>query len=180
MKCRCLSAYRISHRCVNFEYIFNMLVHMLEKLNQLLDDVEALQVKLILLVGTPGVGKTSLLSAFGKSRGSSVLNIGTELGRRLSAIPQKQRHLHANSILRELADQRVKDGILLVDNIELLFDRTLQLNPLDLLKRYAHGIRVVAIWPGRVHNGRLVYAEMGHAEFQDYPVEGFVPFELQQ
>lgn len=153
---------------------------MLRKLDLLVGDVGALQVKLILLIGAPGVGKTSLLSTFGKHRNISVLNIGIELGSRLSAIPQKQRHLHANTILRELADQQAKDGILLVDNIELLFDRSLQLDPLDLLKRHAHSRRVVAVWPGELYNGRLSYAEMGHAEHQDYPIDGFVPFELQQ
>lgn len=153
---------------------------MLEKLDLLVNDVGALQVKLILLVGAPGVGKTVLLNALGKIRGLSVLNIGAELGRRLSAIQQKQRHLHANTMLRELADQQTKDDLLLVDNIELLFDRSLQLDPLDLLKRYAHAKRVVAVWPGELYNGRLSYAEMGHAEHQDYPIDGFVPFELQQ
>ena len=72
---------------------------MLGKLDLLVNDVGSLQVKLILLVGAPGVGKTSLLSALGKNRGGSVLNIGPELGKRLSAIPQKQRHLLAGNVL---------------------------------------------------------------------------------
>ena len=108
------------------------------------------------------------------------MNIGPELGKRLSAIPQKQRHLLAGTVLNELADLHAKGDILLLDNIEILFDRTLQLDPLDILKRHAHARRVVAVWPGELRSGRLTYAEMGHAEFQDYPIEGFVPFELQQ
>ena len=108
------------------------------------------------------------------------MNLGAELGKRLSAIQQKQRPLHANTILRELADQQTKDGLLLVDNIELLFDRSLLLDPLDLLKRHAQARRLVAVWPGELHNGRLTYAEMGHAEHQNYAIDGFVPFELQQ
>jgi len=153
---------------------------MLENLDQLVGDVGALQVKLILLIGVPGIGKTSLLSALGKSRQVSVLNIGVELGRRLSVISQKQRHLFIGTVLSELADQYAKGDILMIDNIEILFDRTLQLDPLDILKRHAHARRVVAVWPGELRSGRLTYAEMGHAEFQDYPIEGFVPFELQQ
>jgi hypothetical protein len=53
-------------------------------------------------------------------------------------------------------------------NIELLFDRSLQLDPLDLLKRHAHAKRVVAVWPGELQGdtrtGRLTYADMGHPE----------------
>ena len=69
--------------------------------------------------------------------------------------------------------------MLLLDNIELLFDRTLQLDPLDLLKRHAHARRVVAVWPGELRDGRLTYAEMGHPEHQDYGLDGLVPFEIQ-
>jgi predicted ATPase len=83
--------------------------------------------KLILLVGAPQTGKTALLCTLAKSRNATSLNIGAALGSRLSAIPQKQRHLQANTILRELTDQHAKGDLFLVDNIELLFDRTLQL-----------------------------------------------------
>jgi len=115
----------------------------------------------------------------GKNRGATPLNIGSALGSRLAAIPQKQRPLQTNTILRELADQHAVGDLLLLDNIELLFDRTLQLDPLDLLKRHAHARRVVAVWPGELRDGRLIYAEMGHPEHQDYGLEGLVPFAIQ-
>ena len=152
---------------------------MLEKLERLVGEIAALHSKLILLVGAPRTGKTALLGALAKSRNATPLNIGAALGSRLSAIPQKQRPLEAGSILRELADQHASGDLLLLDNIELLFDRTLQLDPLDLLKRHAHARRVVAVWPGQLRDGRLIYAEMGHPEHQDYGLEGLVPFAIQ-
>ena len=82
------------------------------------------------------------------------------------------------TILRELAEQHATGDLLLLDNLELLFDRTLQLDPLDLLKRHAHVKRVVAVWPGELRDGRLTYAEMGHPEHQDYGLAGLVPFEI--
>lgn len=111
------------------------------------------------------------------------MNVGSELGRRLAAIPQKQRHLQAGTELRELADKHAKGDLLLMDNIELLFDTRLQLNPLDLLKRHAHSMRVVAVWPGDLHQvgneRRLTYAGMGHSEHRDYAADGFVALEMQ-
>ncbi|MCM8625487.1 BREX-3 system P-loop-containing protein BrxF [Accumulibacter sp.] len=152
---------------------------MLEQLDRLATDVGALHCKLILLVGAPGAGKTALLIAFGKRVAAEPINVGAELGRRLAAIPQRQRHLQTNTILRELADQHAVGDLLLLDNIELLFDRTLQLDPLDLLKRHAHARRVVAVWPGELRDGRLIYTEMGHPEHQDYGIEALVPFAIQ-
>jgi chloramphenicol 3-O-phosphotransferase len=141
---------------------------MLEKLERLATEVAALHSKLILLVGAPRTGKTALLVAFGK---------------RAKTEPMKQRHLQTTTILRELADQHAPGDLLLLDNIELLFDRSLQLDPLDLLKRHAHARRVVAVWPGELQGdartGRLTYADMGHPEHQDYSLAGVVPFEIQ-
>lgn len=151
---------------------------MLEKLTQLVDEVGALHSKLILLIGQPGSGKTALLAELGNQRDMKVMNVGATLGSRLAAIPQRQRGLQTNVILRELADEYANNDLLLLDNIELLFDQTLKLDPLDLIKRHAHIRRVVAIWPGELVDGRLTYAQMGHPEYQDYGLDGLVPFEI--
>lgn len=152
---------------------------MIDRLERLVEEIAALHSKLVLLVGAPGSGKTALLQVLGKNRGATPLNAGSALGSRLAAIPQKHRPLQTNTILRELADQHAVGDLLLLDNIELLFDRTLQLDPLDLLKRHAHARRVVAVWPGELRDGRLIYAEMGHPEHQDYGLEGLVPFAIE-
>jgi len=151
----------------------------IDRLERLVEEIAALHSKLVLLIGAPGSGKTALLQALGKNRGATPLHIGSALGSRLAATPQKQRPLQTNTILRDLADQHALGDLLLLDNIELLFDRTLQLDPLDLLKRHAHARRVVAVWPGELRDGRLIYAEMGHPEHQDYGLEGLVPFAIQ-
>lgn len=151
---------------------------MLARLEQLVTEIGALHSKLILLVGAPHTGKTALLATFAGRVEASTLNVGSELGRRLAVIPQKQRHLQAGTVLRELADAHAKGDLLLMDNIELLFDTTLQLNPLDLLKRHAHIRRVVAVWPGELRDGRLAYADLGHSEHRDYTTDGVVALEL--
>lgn len=151
---------------------------MIAKLDHLVEEVGSLQSKLILIIGAPRTGKTALLQTLAKKRGISVLSVGSELGNRLSVVPQRQRHLQTATILRELAEQHATGDLLLMDNIELLFDRSLQLDPIDLLKRHAHVKCVVAVWPGELRDGRLTYAEMGHPEHQDYGLAGLVPFEI--
>jgi ATPase subunit of ABC transporter with duplicated ATPase domains len=150
----------------------------LAHLEQLATEIRALHSKLILLVGAPHTGKTALLAAFAGRVDASTLNLGSELGRRLAVIPQKQRHLQAGTVLRELADEHAKGDLLLMDNIELLFDTSLQLDPLNLLKQHAHSRRVVAVWPGELRDGRLVYADMGHSEHRDYAMDGIVALEM--
>ena len=151
---------------------------MLARLDRLVDEIGLLHSKLILLVGPPGSGKTALLAELADRRSLKVLNVGAALGRRLAAVPQRQRSLQTNVVMRELVEEYAGGGLLLMDNIELLFDRSLRLDPLDLLKRHAHARRVVAVWPGELLDDRLRYAEMGHPEYQDYGIEGLVPFKI--
>ena len=151
---------------------------MLEDLDRIVTEISSLNSKLVLLIGPPRSGKSGLLSALAKRREAAVLSLGTALGRQLVAIPNARRHLVAVELLGELANSCAANDILLLDNIELLFDRTLQLDPLNLLKRHAHARRVVAVWPGELHDNRLTYAITGHPEHQDYGIEGLVPFTI--
>lgn len=151
---------------------------MLNKLETRVNEIEALHSKLLLLIGAPGIGKSQLLADLAARKDTSVLKVGAELGRKLANLPQRQRTLQANTLLRELASAHATDGLLLLDNIELLFDRSLKLDPLDLLKQHSKARRIVVAWPGDIKNDRLVYAELGHPEYQEYSLEGLVPFEL--
>jgi len=161
---------------------------MLPRLKQLVDEVAPLHSKLILLIGPPGCGKTALLAALSEQALAeqvhvSVMNLGLELGTRLAKLPNKQRRLQAGNLLREIADEHASGDLLLVDNIELLFDASLAINPLDLLKRLAHARRVVAAWPGEHRQGgtgtRIAYAETSHPEHRDYSLDGVIPFYIQ-
>jgi hypothetical protein len=153
---------------------------MLSRLERLATEIGALHSKLLLLVGAPRSDKSAVLKAFGERMGALPVNVGLELGQRLTSIPYKRRHLEAGDLLRELAEQHTQGDLLLIDNIELLFDKTLQLDPLDLLKRHAQARNVVAVWPGELHNDRLTYADMGHPEHQNYALDGVVIFDTQQ
>lgn len=152
------------------------------QLAHLVDEIGSLQSKLVLLIGAPHAGKTELLRSLGSNKGAAPLNLGALLGARLASISQRQRHLQTISLIRELADKYASGDLLLVDNIEILFDKSLQLDPLELLKRHAHSRRVVAVWPGQlqgdVRTGRLTYADMGHPEHQDYSLAGLIPFHI--
>lgn len=152
---------------------------MLDRLEGVVEDLGALQSKLVLLVGPPGAGKTALLRALAERHGAAIFNVGAELAARLVALPQRQRALDVPDTFRELAEGHARTGVLLIDKIELLFDHSLQLDPLDLVKRQARLVPVVAVWPGELRHGRLIYAEIGHPEYRDYSLEGLVPFEVE-
>jgi len=151
---------------------------MLARLERLIGEIGDLNSKLVLLVGASRSGKTKLLRELGTKLNIDPLNVGLELGRRLAATPIKKRGFSAGELLREIADKERADDPLLLDNLELLFEKGLQINPLDLVKRLAHSKRVVAVWPGELRGDRLIYADMSHPEHRDYSRDGVVVLEI--
>lgn len=142
------------------------------------EDLARLNSKLLLIIGNPQSGKTKLLRDFSKINGIDVLNAGATLGHKLLNYPTSQRRIVVNEIFRELSQEFIKRDYLLIDNIEILFDKSLQLNPLDFLKRHAHACCIIAAWPGELRGFRLSYATIGHPEHRDYGIDGLVPFKI--
>jgi len=151
---------------------------MLTKLEQIITEIGDLNSKLVLLVGASRSGKTKLLRELGTKLNIEPLNVGLELGRRLAATPMNKRAFSAGELMREITDKVSTDSPLLLDNLELLFEKSLQINPLELVKRLAHSKRIVAVWPGELRNNRLIYAERDHPEHRDYSREGVVSLEI--
>ena len=150
----------------------------LDKLERLVGEIGDLQSKLILLVGNGG--KTRLLRTLARRLNAAPFNVGVKLGHRLAATPVSERGFSTNELLREITDSARGDAPLMLDNLEVLFEPSLKINPLDLIKRLAHSRRVVAVWPGEMRDDRLVYASMGHPEHRDYTRDGVVVFETAQ
>ena len=150
----------------------------LPALERLIGEVGDLQSKLILLVGSSG--KTRLLRALARRLDTASLNVGVKLARRLAATPVSDRGFSTNGSLREIVGYVRNDAPLLLDNLEVLFEASLNINPLNVIKLLAHSRLVIAAWPGELRNDRLIYAGMGHPEHRDYTRDGVVVFETAQ
>jgi hypothetical protein len=151
---------------------------MLERLQQLAEDAETLKSKLILVVASAGSGKTDILSRLAESEGLPRVNVGIELSRKLLPVPSLQRSSEVMPLLRDLMDRSGSEKFAIFDNIEILFEEDLHINPFDILRKLAHARPIVAAWPGNFRDGRLTYARTGHREHCEVPLDGAVVFEL--
>jgi hypothetical protein len=145
----------------------------------LLADLSALNTKLILVTGASRFGKSELVRSHAALEGNGVLNVGLKISGRLVPIPVAERPFEVHWLLQQVASGHVNGDILYLDNLEVLFDPALKLDPLAQLKLLARRWRVVAVWPGEMAHDRLVYAELGHPEYRSYPLDGFVPYPVQ-
>ncbi|WP_346665178.1 BREX-3 system P-loop-containing protein BrxF [uncultured Mailhella sp.] len=140
------------------------LIH--DKIKRSIQTAEGLYYRLILLVGKTGSGKTGVLRKVAEEFGSSVVNVNLVLSGELLELTVKQRSLRIPGILDQLVEQM--QSPVLLDNLEILFDKNLRQDPLRLLQSISRKRTVVASWNGVITSGRLLYAENGHPEYRNY------------
>jgi predicted ATPase len=144
-----------------------------EEILRCIDQAGQLYYRLVLLVGPAGTGKTAALHDIHESTKIPLVNVNLELSRRMLDLTERQRVLQLSDFLQDIVSASSADAILL-DNIEMLFDLSLEHDPLRLLQGLSRNKTVVASWCGSVMGGHILYATPGHAEYRRYPVKDFL------
>jgi len=139
-----------------------------EKLKRSLQTAKSLYYQLILLVGKTGTGKTGILRDMADDFGTSVININLEISSKLLELTARQRSLRLPEILDQVSDKDKAQSPVVMDNLELLFDKDLRQDPLRLLQGISRNLTVVASWNGTFTGRKLLYAEPGHPEYRSY------------
>jgi len=151
---------------------------LIDKLAKYIEADNALNTNLILLVGTSTLKVNEIFDEISSRYKAVPLNVGLLFSKAITLLSQKQRCLMTGEILRVLLAEQANSSPLFIKNIEVLFDTSLKLDPLDLLKRNAKNRKLIAIWPGQIFEQRLIYGDFGHVERKSYALEGICTFEI--
>jgi len=142
--------------------------------------------RLMLVIAPAGAGKTTALLDVQDRTGAPLVNVNLELSRRMLDLTERQRALQLPRLLRELVGKSEGDlpapqsdatrqaGMILLDNIEILFDVGLKQDPLRLLQGLSRNKTVVAAWNGTIVENSLTYAAPAHPEYRRYPMRDFL------
>lgn len=136
------------------------------KVKQSLDAARNLYYQLVLLVGGAGSGKTGVLHSLAEDYSTEIINVNLMLSARLLELTSRKRAIHVPEILREIVE--TASTTVLLDNIEMLFDRELKQDPLRLLLGVSRNHLIAVSWNGTENDGKLTYAEPGHPEYRRY------------
>ncbi|HSV96050.1 MAG TPA: BREX-3 system P-loop-containing protein BrxF [Spirochaetota bacterium] len=129
--------------------------------------------RLVMLVAPAGAGKTAALQDVHERTAAPLVNVNLELSRRMLDLTERQRALQLPRLLSEIVGSAATDVVLL-DNIEVLFDISLKQDPLRLLQGLSRNKTVVAAWSGTIDGEHMVYATPDHPEYRRYPVQDFL------
>ncbi len=123
--------------------------------------------RLVLLAGPQGTGKTAILQALAKQNEYPFINVNLQLCKALLELTRNQRTRQVERLFKAVVGSGAGDVVLL-DNLEVLFDPSLEVVPLRLLLSASRNQTLVASWNGTYKEGTLTYAEPGHPEFVQY------------
>lgn len=134
--------------------------------------VDNLYHRLVLLAGESGSGKTTVLQALAQELPAELVNVNLDVSAHLLELTARQRVLRLPEVLDQIVGEA--SSPVLLDNLEILFDRNLQQDPLRLLQALSRNRTIVATWGGSVVGGKLLYAQLGHDEYRSYDDPGAV------
>ena len=97
-----------------------------------------------------------------------LINVNLDLSRRMLELTERQRALQLPRLLSEMVSA-AQTELILLDNIELVFDVSLKQDPLRLLQGLSRNRTVVASWSGAIDGDHIVYATPDHPEYRRYP-----------
>jgi hypothetical protein len=152
--------------------------------------------RLVMLVAPAGAGKTAALQDVHERTAAPLVNDNLELSRRMLDLSERQRALQLPRLLAEIVSASITEVILL-DNLEVLFEVSLKQDPLRLLQGLSRNKTVVAAWSGEMRSEPrglrtelkvandsslitqssslyLVYATPDHPEYRRYPLRDFL------
>ena len=113
--------------------------------------------RLILLIAPAGTGKTATLQEVQGRTGAPLVNVALGLSRRMLELTKRQRAIQLPRLLQEVVGNGGGEMILL-DNLEIIFDIGLKQDPLRLLQGLFRNRTVVAAWNGAIVDDSLTYA----------------------
>ncbi len=150
----------------------------LEKILENVHKARELYYSLILIVGSQGSGKTKELKSLSKHLGIPVINVNLELSREMLHLTERQRILKLENLFKKVISD-VNSEIVLLDNVEILFDPSLEHDPLAVLKKISRNLTLVAALSCRLESDKLIYANSGHPEYKEYSLKDLIIVDLE-
>ncbi|NMB01454.1 MAG: BREX-3 system P-loop-containing protein BrxF [Firmicutes bacterium] len=145
-------------------------------LQRAVTSIRSNRVRLILLVASSGKGKTKILQKYAVENDFPLLSLGLLITKAIQEgiLPEKL-IIYLRQEFEGLGET------VLLDNIEVLFQPSLRLQVLQLLKLLSRERTLIATFPGRMIDGSLVYAEASYPEykvFSQYEIKDFVILDM--
>jgi len=128
--------------------------------------------KLLILVGPASSGKTQCLHEISERINIPYINLGVDLSKKLIELSSKQQVLRVSGLTKEIISNVTLDTVL-VDNIELLFNPELKIDPVRLLLNCSRNKTLIVAFSGKQVGNSIIYAEPHHLEHRKFEIKDY-------
>ena len=117
--------------------------------------------RIIWVVGGSASDRTTVIRAVADAEDGAVLDVGRLLSAALIEIPSPHRAVSVDDAFSEMLSGGGKE-VLCLDHLEILFETSLMLHPIDLVKNASRRFLLIASWPGTLTQDSLAFGPEDH------------------
>lgn len=125
----------------------------------------------ILFVAEHGCGKTRILKQLSENSNYKYINVNRVVS---ESLIDKSKDEYVSVILPLLRNLSGNDQVIILDNIELLFDSQLKQKVSNLLLALAQNQILIVSIPGKIVNNIVYFSESGHQDYQTLDLKDFL------
>lgn len=135
-----------------------------DALPELVEEVRCQYHRLIIVCASTGIGDGHL-SAIADGYAWPLININLLLSRELKDFGATIRGVKADQVFRS-AITTCQSDVTCLDHTEILFDRSINQNPLLMLRHISRNKTIIAAWNGAATERHLIFADARHPEYR--------------
>jgi hypothetical protein len=139
----------------------------LEDVQLQLKTLDGAHFRLLWIAGGDANKRHAFLQEVARDTGVPLLEVGKMLSAALLDLPPKLRAVSAEDCFQDLLKSGTGETRCL-DHLDILFDQSLQLDAIGLLKNASRRFTLLASWPGVHEGGVLSYGESDHPSFVQF------------
>ena len=139
----------------------------LENFQTQLKDLFGAHFRLLWIAGGDASKRHALLQEIARDSGAPLLEVGKILSAALLDLPAKLRAVSAEECFHDLLKEGAGE-IRFLDYLDILFDQSLQLDAISLIKNSSRRFTLVASWPGIHELDVLSYGSPDHPSFVQF------------
>lgn len=117
--------------------------------------------RLVWVAGGSSLERSSLLKALAETEDGAFVEIGKILSSAIIEIPAPLRPASVEECFAAILSERPAPVVCL-DHLEILFESSLRLNPVELIKGASRHRLLVASWPGTTQGNRFCFGPDDH------------------
>lgn len=131
-------------------------------LNKKVEELNNEKHKLLLIIGTPGSGKSKIIREYSQETGIPIIDLDTIF-----------MHTPSDQLMNEMKNflSTYHQNVLLLDNKKILYAKNSTIDLLAFLKEISEIIPVIATWNGKIEDGQVFHFRKGASEDLIYSVD---------